>query len=945
MTGKSVTHFYKLILWFSLSMFCNMNAFASSASLHERVSQLNDLASWQEVVETGERLRLHPDISLMMLQHLIENLGREALKHQKYQIANDYFIELEELTAVNPVSDAFYKAVKSQGIAAYFQASYKQSTLAYHRALKIATLRDKPLEIANMHSNLGLAYTQTHELDLAILHYVSAHQLYQQHGDIQDKADIMLNLSGVYIRQLRYNIAEEMLLRAIKLFNELQDDYGTALSQANLGVIYKHTERWALSRVSLMAAIDYYESVESWQHLSFEYANLATLSLLEGNIEQGLTEANFALYYAEQANSQGGRREALYPYAQALLAQGQYQQAKESIQEAIILAKEAGAALRERDSLLLLSFIESSLDQPRQALANYQKYQRLQSKLLNTSLSKRLEQYQDTIAENQLSQEIKTLKQYQALQKLQIEQREQLVWLGALFILSLGIAGVSVYRKRVLQLTKTELSRQVAQRTAQLQQVADELREANQVKSQFLANISHEIRTPLTSILGHTEALLIDNQRDPNLQSSLRVVHRQGEHLRDLICDVLDLSKIEALQFELEFTEFELESLINDVSDMFQHACVLKGLKFVIHNHLRDSLVVELDYIRLKQVLINLLGNAVKFTEAGSIQLTITIVEGGVEFVIEDSSIGMDEIYLQGIFDSFQQGDNSISRRFGGSGLGLSLSQQLVDMMGGKISVESTLNKGSTFTVLVPCVPTSMPSKIDKMEGLKEFKALSGKVLIAEDHDDNRSLFCRLVSSLGVDVIVANNGAAAVEVCLTEFPDLVLMDIQMPQVDGLEAFKILREAGYDGPIYALTANVMPKEVNAYLEHGFTGHIGKPISTDHLHQILAKHLMYIDEISAMQIDMSDLKASFLATLEEERYNIVDLWESRQTKSLQNACHRLAGAAVTFGFNDIAQTAKQLEQVVITTDRMQAQHFYLILCDELKVAATSEQLNII
>ena len=557
-----------------------------------------------------------------------------------------------------------------------------------------------------------------------------------------------------------------MLLLAIKHFNELGDEYGVALTQANLGVIYRKTSRWDLSRVSLMAAIRYYEEIESWHHLSFEYSNLAELSLLENKIDQGLREANFGLYYAEQAASTGGRREALYPYAKALLAKGEYELAKQSIEASIRLAQETGATLREKDNLLLLSFIQSSMNKPEKALAQYHQYQSLQSKLVNNSLNERLEQYQDTIAEKQLTQEIKTLKQYQALQKLQIEQREQLVWLGVLLILSLGIAGVSVYRKRVLQHTKTELSRQVAQRTAQLQQVADELREANQVKSQFLANISHEIRTPLTSILGHTEALLIENQNDKKLQESLRVVHRQGEHLRDLICDVLDLSKIEALQFELELTEFEIENLIDDVSDMFQHACLLKGLEFIIHNHLLASIVVELDYIRLKQVLINLLGNAVKFTEQGRVELTVTAVDNGIEFVVQDTGIGMDEAYLQGIFNCFQQGDNSISRRFGGSGLGLSLSQQLVNMMGGKIDVESTLSTGSKFTVLIPCSPKQRGNKVVEAHSYREFEKLSGRILIAEDHDDNRAMFSRLVGGMGPEVVVAQNGEQDVEICL-----------------------------------------------------------------------------------------------------------------------------------------------------------------------------------
>lgn len=946
MTGISGLRLIWLLLFMGVTMPWSAGATTDSTSLDDKLMTLDDMSSWQHVARAGAQLRGHPNLSPKQLESLIESLGRQALKYQKYTTATQYFRELEQLTEHEPLSDAFYSSVKFQGVATYFQGHFIQAAALYHRALNVATERDNPLEIANIHSNLGLTYMQTHQLDLSIIHYVAAHQLYEIHGDKQDEADIILNLSGVYIQQYRYAVAEKILLRAIKLFIELEDNYGRALSQANLGVIYRLTERWELSRVNQMAAIAYYESTESWQHLSIEYANLATLSLNEGKVEQSLAEANFALYYAEQVDSLDGRRETLYPLSQALFARGEYNQARESTLELIALSQKTGAARREKDGYLLLSFIQAALDKPQQALESYRTYHKLSKELLSRSLSKKLEQYQATVAENELNQEIKTLKQYQALQKLQIEQREQLVWLGVLLVLSLGIAGISIYRKRVLQHTKAELSRQVAQRTAQLQQVADELREANQVKSQFLANISHEIRTPLTSILGHTEALLLDHQRDSALQESLKVVHRQGDHLRELICDVLDLSKIEALQFELELSEFELDGLITDISDMFQHACVQKGLKFIIHNQLLATYLVELDYIRIKQVLINLLGNAVKFTEQGSVELTVSVSEGAVLFIVEDTGIGMDEKYLNSIFDCFQQGDNSISRRFGGSGLGLSLSQQLIDIMGGKISVESTLHKGSKFSVEIPCFAKPYVGSSKQEIAADKLDALSGKVLIAEDHSDNRALFSRLVSNMGPEVFIANNGETAIEVCLSEFPDLVLMDIQMPKVDGLEAFRILRQAGFDGPIYALTANVMAREIKGYLEHGFTGHIGKPVNTKLLHQILSKHLEHKECSSPhMQIDMSDLTASFLETLEEERYNIIDLWESNQTQPLKNACHRLAGAAITFGFHDIAHTAKQLDHVLSTPDHTQAQHLYLILCDELKLAAASEQLNIV
>ncbi|MGB0843043.1 MAG: sensor histidine kinase, partial [Pseudoalteromonas shioyasakiensis] len=230
----------------------------------------------------------------------------------------------------------------------------------------------------------------------------------------------------------------------------------------------------------------------------------------------------------------------------------------------------------------------------------------------NDQLYARLNEYQSKIEASELNQEIALLKQQQAVQTLQIEQREQLTWFAILLLITGTVAVVSMYRKRMERAANVELSQQVAKRTAELQKLADELGEANKVKSQFLANISHEIRTPLTSIIGNSEALLHEYQHDKHIQGPLQVIQRQGEHLKELVSDVLDLSKIEAQRFELEFTEFALEQLLDDVTDMFQHVCEAKGLNFILVNHLPTPYVVRLDYVRLKQVLINLLGNAVK---------------------------------------------------------------------------------------------------------------------------------------------------------------------------------------------------------------------------------------------------------------------------------------------------------------------------------------------
>lgn len=925
----------------------------STAPLLTKLESIKQLSDWQfaqlEAKKLADSIKFNiPEYSILLTQ-----MGRESLNREKLKDAEAYFTELADINPEPLSSNEKFTAFKMLGITAYYQGEYDKSINHYQTALNIAKLRNNPLELANIHNNLGLALLKAHDLESTIRHYVEAHRLYELHGTAQDKADMLLNLSGAYIRQYRYEIAKDMLLRAIRLFNQLNDEYGVALAQANLGVIYSETGQSSLARASLQAAVAYYEKIGSARRLSFEYSNLANLSVALGEMERGYEEAQKALQYAEQVDLDSGRMEALYPLAKLQVYLGDFTAALESIEASIELARAQGSKLREKESLAILAVVQAALGEPKKSLETFSAFQKLQRQLLNDQLVARLNEYQSKIEATELNQEIASLKQQQEVQTLQMEQREQLTWLIILLFITGSVAIVSMYRKRMEHVANIELSQQVAKRTAELQKLADELGEANKVKSQFLANISHEIRTPLTSIIGNSEALLHEYQYDKRIQASLQVIQRQGEHLKELVSDVLDLSKIEAQRFELEFTEFTLDQLLEDVTDMFQHVCEAKGLNFFVANQLPSPYAVRLDYVRLKQVLINLLGNAVKFTEFGHVELVVSQKNNGVKFSVNDTGIGMDTVQLQHIFDCFQQGDNSITRRFGGSGLGLCLSQQLATMMGGSIQVKSEPKHGSQFYIVIPCARLEPGFEINNLvnpaQEISQVSQFSGTVLIAEDHDDNRALFERILTQLGVEVITAENGQVALEKALSEFPDMILMDIQMPVLDGLEAFDLLQRAGFDRPIFALTANVMQHEIQSYLTLGFAGHLGKPLNRDKLIQVLSEHLEREAEASEfdIKVDMSDLVASFALSMDQERHKVIELWQKQDWTELKAVCHRLTGAASTFGFEDIAKIAKHIELALKNPQEVDPhglQHWYLMLCNEMQQIELSEQLNI-
>ncbi len=914
-----------------------------TSSLATQIEELGDLESWQDISIKGHQLLSHPDLTSKQRFELLKSLAREAFERDDFATTELYLKEIESEYVQQPLSDEYYFAIKLLAINAYHQGLYTSAIPQYLNALNIASKRNNPLEQANMHNNLGLAYVKTNELGLAISHFGEAQKFYQGLGEMQDEADIVLNMSAVYIRQYQFDVAQEMINTGMKMFSELGDSYGVALAHTYLGELFSKKGMTHSARYHFQAAIDYYEPQNNMDHLMVQYANLAGVSLVQGEFDRAEKEANFALYYAEKINSDTGRMWALFPLAKAMFVKGELLKAEQMINEAMSLATETGARYIEKEELATLSLIQAGVGKHDQALLNFTRYQTNQYEFLNKNVLAKMMEYQNRIEAAELNREITELKQEQAFQTLQIEKREQVIWLSSMVVLSLFIAVVSLYFKQAEKNAKVELREKVAERTAELQRVADELREANQVKNQFLANISHEIRTPLTSIIGQAEAMLNEHGQNFELKASLGVIQRQGEHLKDLVSDVLDLSRIEAQRLELEYTEFYLQSLLDDISDMFYNACKVKALQFSVKSDADNSVMVKLDYVRLKQILINLLGNAVKFTEQGVVELQVNCQPSGLIFKVLDTGIGMSQEQLSRVFESFQQGDNSITRRFGGSGLGLCLSQQLTDMMGGSISVNSELNQGSEFIVYIPCAPQhrELPESLEQQQ---EVSWDYGKVLVAEDHDDNRALFKRLIEQLGLEVIVAKNGEEAVELCLREYPDVVLMDIQMPKMDGVEALNLLHQSGFDQPVYALTANVMEHEIQAYLKAGFTGHLGKPLDRKLLIKSLQRHLSTASEFVSSQVDISDLAASFVTTLPNERAVVIELWQTKQWLSLQRACHRLSGAASTFNFTSLASTSRQLESALSKEQYQQAEHLYLILCDELQYLGLSEQLDV-
>ncbi len=369
---------------------------------------------------------------------------------------------------------------------------------------------------------------------------------------------------------------------------------------------------------------------------------------------------------------------------------------------------------------------------------------------------------------------------------------------------------------------------------------------ASQAKSDFLANMSHELRTPLTAILGYADVLEGDARLFADGRVYARRVRDAGSSLLALVDDVLDLAKIEATGLQLHPRPVEVGRLLRSALDLVRPLAQAKALALDLDWDVA-SLTVEADPDRLRQVLVNLLGNAVKFTPAGGVRLRARCAREGaaaaLELAVSDTGVGIPAERLAGIFDRFEQADASTSRRFGGTGLGLTISQAIAQAMGGRIDVASRPGEGTTFTVhltLARAEDAREPGRLQAPDGTTGLSGL--RVLVAEDVEVNRDLIALLLKPLGVELEMACDGAEAVAAAARTAFDLILMDMQMPVLDGVEAVRRIRAGGgasAGARILALTANVLGPEVESCLAAGMDGHIGKPFSVAQLVSALGR----------------------------------------------------------------------------------------------------------
>lgn len=752
---------------------------------------------------------LSPDMELVKKVDTLNKLGFDLIFTDPTE-SRTVFNEAIVLASSVNYTKGLANALKNKAISYDIQGNSNQAIIHYQESLTLLEgLRDT-LGISRLKNNLGIAYKNLGDLELSRKFYNESIELKRIIGDLRGVAYGLNNIGELFQKEKSYERALQYFEKAYSIVDSLGDDRGRSITLSNLSISYLELGDYSKAIANLDRSMKLDEVSQDFYSLSYSYILLAKAYLNTEQISEGLKSIETAEELAKSIDALKVYYDSQVIKAQLLKKANRLNLLPELYEEILIL----------NDSLTKINLAEETAKM--KAI-----YESREQEIIIEDLKK----------ESELNQEL-----FAAQKRL-----FRLTLVIAILLVILLIVVYSFYKKVTTK--KKELEIRIIERD----KAKEEAEHANQVKSQFLAQMSHEIRTPLNAIIGYIDQILEADLEDTQ-RKHLQIVNQSALGLLGIINGILDLSKLESGKLDLVLEHTDLFELCNHVMQMAGYKASRKNIELKLELVDKKYQYIIADDIRLRQVLVNLLSNAAKFTNEGQIALKVEVLgetdEGTVNFrfSVRDTGIGIKPENVNRIFEAFSQEDSSTTRRYGGTGLGLSISNTLLSLMDSKLELVSNYGEGSVFSFDVSFTLSTEKNQftLDHSKASAVKKVISKdrlKVLIAEDNANNMAIAKAMLRKAlpNAEVLEAENGLYAIELFNQEKPDIILMDVQMPEMDGYDATRKIRELENTSrtPIIALTAGSMLADKEKCYEAGMDDFVSKPIINNALANVLEK----------------------------------------------------------------------------------------------------------
>lgn len=742
----------------------------------------------------------------------------------------------------------------------YRNSGSYQIALFYHAlALEVSKLNNDHFSEATTLNNIGVVYRRMDDYKEAMHYHLEALKINDSIGNKHGSAIALNSIGNINFTMGRLEDALHYFKQSLEIETLVGSKLGMAINFNNLGNIYKQRKLYDTALEFYNKSFDMNSQIKSKKGIGICLNDIGTIFSLQGDSKQALNHFLQALTLFHEAGDKRYIADAAFNAGSEYFKINNYSSAIAFIDSSLRISRSIRAKSQINSCLLELSAINKKLGNFAKALELFEQATLYHDSIFNENSQRQISNLQTIYETQKKEQEILTLRNQDQINQLLIKRQELIFSFSLLIVIIVGVGIYIAYRNKKKSEKILFDKNQVIERAGvELQRYAHELelerdkaKASERAKTDFLANMSHEIRTPLNSVLGFAD-LLETKIEEPTLSNYVNAIRINGRNLLTLINDILDLSKIEAGKMELKFDFVNVEAIFSELSELFSIQAQDKGLVLntVFHTNLPKGLM--LDEVRFRQVLYNLLSNAVKYTEAGEITLSAGFITTGTNemeplFYVEvkDTGIGIKNEDLESIFEAFNQGHFQKKFHVGGTGLGLTITKHMVEKMGGKLSVQSEVGKGSSFTIeFVNILSQDLLNQTLNHPQRAKLPDFSGKTfLVVDDLAVNRNLLLGLLEDTNAKMLEAANGVEAIQLMEQQHIDLVLMDIRMPIMDGFEATTRIKQQQRwaNIPIIAVTASVMNNDLDRISQNEFNGYIMKPVQMWELYDILGNIL--------------------------------------------------------------------------------------------------------